>query len=336
MENTALSVMDKNKTALARSGKVENQDSLTAWAQVYFQVHVVGAPIKTQQAKQRDLEKFLQFFKTEVGHDHIDGWTPAGTKQFQQSLLKTLSPVTGKPYQETTLNRILATVRHFGRWVYMQRPLLAGNPFQGVRDIQIDDPDWNGLTQRQVLRLKAACEQRIKACQRGDQNPLLETAVFYVLLQTGLRESELVSLNCDQYNHRGLHDVLRHKNKRVTKKIPLPAEAREFLDQYLKTRGNVSDEAPLFVSRYGKRLATQDVRRICLRLLNQATAFLSDDEKFKFTPHMLRHTFLKRVTDKHGVHFAQQMSGNVSIRDIMRYAKSSQQEIEQAVEELFQ
>jgi integrase/recombinase XerD len=335
MENTAIFVMDKNNQALTSPRGVA-KDSLSAWAQVYFQVHVVGAPLKTQQAKRCDLEKFLQFFKTEVGHDHIDGWTPAVTKQFQQSLLKTLSSITGKPYQETTLNRILATLRHFGRWVHTQRHLLAGNPFQGVRDVQIDNPDWNGLTQRQVLHLKAACEQRIKACQRADQNPFLETAVFYVLLQTGLRESELVSLNRDQYNHRSLHDVLRNKNKRVSKKIPLSAEASEFLERYLKTRSDVKDEEPLFISRYGKRLATQDVRRICLRLLNQATAFLSEEEKFKFTPHMLRHTFLKRVTDKHGVHFAQQMSGNVSIREIFRYAKPSQQEIDQAVEELFQ
>lgn len=60
MENAALSVMDKNKTALIRPGKVENQDSLTAWAQMYFQVHVVGAPVKTQQAKRRDLHDVLR------------------------------------------------------------------------------------------------------------------------------------------------------------------------------------------------------------------------------------------------------------------------------------
>ena len=33
-------------------------------------------------------------------------------------------------------------------------------------------------------------------------------------------------------------------------------------------------------------------------------AFLPEHEKFEFTPHQLRHIFLKKVTDKHGVHFA--------------------------------
>jgi integrase/recombinase XerD len=144
----------------------------------------------------------------------------------------------------------------------------------------------------------------------------------------------LVSLDVHQYHHRGLHDVMRHKSKRVSKKIPLPQEARDFLERYLATRTQHAN-VPLFTSRYGKRLAAQDVGRICLRLLKQASAYLSEDEKFRFTPHMLRHIFLKRVADKHGIHFAQQMSGNVSIKEVFRYVKPSQAEIDRTVEELF-
>ncbi len=110
----------------------------------------------------------------------------------------------------------MATVKHYGKWLHRQRPLLASDPLHGMRDIQMEDPDWNGLTAKQVMRLKSACEQRINACQRGDQNPLLETAIFYTLFQTGLRESEIVALDVRQYHHRGLHDVLRRKNKKIT------------------------------------------------------------------------------------------------------------------------
>lgn len=332
MENPLASVMDKIEQQVVDS---LSSHSLRAWIEIYIQIHVKGAPFKTQQAKAQDINKFLRFFQQEMGHDHIDGWTPAVTKQFQLHLLKTFSSQTKKTFKETTVNRVLATLRHMARWVHKQRPFLAGSPFQGVRDIQVNGHLWNGLTARQVMRLKSACEQRIQACQRLDQNPLLETAVFYVLLQTGLRESELVALNISQYHHRGLHDVLRPKNKRVTKKVPLPHEAREFLDRYLMTRCHALSEEPLFVSRYAKRLATQDVRRICQRLLKQATAFLTPEEKFRFTPHMLRHTFLKRVTDKHGVHFAQAVSGNVSIREIFRYAQPSQTEIDNKIEEIY-
>jgi RNA-directed DNA polymerase len=44
----------------------------------------------------------------------------------------------------------------------------------------------------------------------------------------GLRESEVVSLNVSQYRNKGLYEVLRHKSKRVSQKIPLPQESRSF------------------------------------------------------------------------------------------------------------
>lgn len=245
------------------------------------------------------MSKFIQFFQTEVGHDLVDSWTPAVSKQFQRNLSKTISEKTGKPYKATSINRTMATIRHVGRWLHQQRPLLAGDPLSQVKDLQIDAPDWNGLTSRQLMRLKSACEQRIKSCTRKNQNPIMETALFYVLLGTGLRESEVVSLNVRQYQQKGLCEVLRHKSKRISQKTPLPQESREYLDQYLEARSPNEDD-PLFITRYGTRLQTLDVYRICQRVLKQALAFLPEQEKFAFTPHKLRNTFLKKVTDKHG------------------------------------
>ena len=184
------------------------------------------------------------------------------------------------------------------------------------------------------MRLKSACEQRIKSCTRKNQHPVMETALFYLLLGTGLRESEVITLTVGQYKQKGLYNVMRHKSKRVSQKIPLPQESRVYLDQYLATREFLEDE-PLFITRYGTPLKTLDVYRICQRVLKQALAYLPESEQFAFTPHQLRHTFLKKVTDKHGVHFAQELSGNVSIKEIFRYAKPSQEEMQETVEELF-
>jgi integrase/recombinase XerD len=308
-------------------------DSLVAWASLYFSVHVAGAPRKTEEAKKRDLSLFLSFFASEVGHDKVDAWSPAVSRAFLASLKAKVSESTGQPLSPTTINRVMASLRHFGRWLHGRRPLLAGPPLEGVRDVKTDHPDWNGLTPRQILRLKAACEQRLAACSRADQNPLLEAAVFHVLLHTGLREFELSSIERKQYHHRGFFDVTR-KGHRVTRKVPLPAEARDWLDRYLKeSRGDGS--GPLFRSRTGQRLTPQDVRRLCHRLSAQASAHLPEKERFRLNPHQLRHTFLKRVADKHGVHVAQKMSGNISIREIFRYTQPNQDEIDQAVEDLF-
>lgn len=194
-------------------------NSLKAWLGYYYEVYVRGAPEKTEQAKMKDLAKFIHFFEMDVGHDHVDSWTPAVSKQFQKALSSTISPVTNKPYKATTVNRTMATIRHVGRWLHQHRPLLAGDPLSQVKDVQVGSLDWNGLTSKQLMRLKSAFEQRIKSCTRKNQNPLLETAIFYTLLGSGLRASELVSLNVYQYERKGLSDVVRHKSKRVTGRV---------------------------------------------------------------------------------------------------------------------
>jgi integrase/recombinase XerD len=112
-------------------------NSLSAWLSYYYSVHVKGAPEKTEQAKMKDLSKFIQFFQMEVGHDHVDSWTPAVSKQFQKNLCKIISDKTGKPYKATTINRVMATIRHVGRWIDQKRPLLAGDPLAQVKDLQI-------------------------------------------------------------------------------------------------------------------------------------------------------------------------------------------------------
>jgi len=126
--------------------------------------------------------------------------------------------------------------------------------------------------------------------------------------------------------------MLIAKNKRQI----VHSEARQYLEKYIAERfpdGKEQQDAPMFLSKYGNRLSTHDVIRICHRISNQAYA--QEENKLRLNPHMLRHSFLKRVADKHGVHVAQKMSGNISMSEIFRYTKPSQEEIDNSVEELF-
>jgi integrase/recombinase XerD len=160
----------------------------------------------------------------------------------------------------------------------------------------------------------------------------LEAAIFYCLLFTGLRESKLAGLKAGQFYSRGFHEVKRKGNK-ITRKVPIPQEARERLDAYLKSRGEeLRPEDPLFISRYGNPLQPKDIYRISERICNQANA---QGNAIRLTPYMLRHTFLNRVADKHGVHVAQDMSGNTSMREIFRYTKPSQSEKDELAENVF-
>lgn len=308
----------------------KDPQSLSEWAALYMMVQVMGGSKNTALAKQADLEKFLGFFQSNVGNDQVAIWTPSITKAFQTQLLTN--------YKATSINRIMATLGHFAKWLHERNPLPAGDPFQGVSTIRTDQPDWNGLSERQIMLMKSACDVRLKICTQKNQNPQLEAAVFYVLLHTGLRESELVALNIDQYHHKGFHQVKR-KGNMVTRKVSVPGQAREYLDSYLEKRrageNSLLPEDPLFIGRYGQRITRYDVYQIVKRINNQACAQLTTEDRFQVSPHSLRHTFLKRIADKEGVHVAQEMSGNVSIKEIFRYTKPSFKEMESIAEDLY-
>ena len=112
-------------------------------------------------------------------------------------------------YKPGSINRVLATLRHFSKFVHFQAPFLAGDPFAGVKDVSKEQPSWNGLTDREINLCKSAIDIRLASCKRNNQNPLFEAAIFYTLLHTGLRSFELTSLQLGQYHHRGFHDVQR-------------------------------------------------------------------------------------------------------------------------------
>lgn len=337
----------------------QSDDTMHNWADKYYNLFVVNASPHTQRAKKGDIERFLQYFTDALNTDKPDFWTPAISRGFQNHLINHRSLKTNKQYTATTVNRIIATVQHFGTWLFKYRGLLAGKPFEAVKIIQINEPTWNGLSNLEIVRLKTACEIRLNTCKKLNQNPLLETTIFYILLTTGIRVSELTQLNIDQYYDKSFHNIKR-KGKKVTTIIPIPQETRRFLDQYLTihiaqmdqklsdntitpylqhnnlhTHNHTHNSQPLFVSKSKIRITTRDVARICERIAKQASAYLPNDQRFHLAPHMLRHSFLKRVADKHGVHIAQELSGNVSIKEIFRYTKPSYAQKQQIVESLY-
>ena len=100
------------------------------------------------------------------------------------------------------------------------------------------------------------------------------------LLHTGLRVSELVSLNRDSIDfseRKGEFTVIGKGNKERT--VPISAEARRAIERYLK---DCSDELnPLFIGNYHNRVSIRTVQRI-----------LND---YDCHPHILRHTYIIKL-----------------------------------------
>jgi hypothetical protein len=70
------------------------------------------------------------------------------------------------------------------------------------------------------------------------------------------------------------------------------------------------DDSPaLFMTRTGRKLSRREAYGIVCRVAAQANAHLPEEEKIDVSPHVLRHTFLRKLAEKKGVHYAREASG---------------------------
>lgn len=290
-------------------------------------IEAASGAVNTYHAKQRDLGQFLTFFHDRLRSDDPNGWTKSVTTAFLRSLENTHGR---KP---TTVNRALASLRHCAAWIHEQRPFLAGNPCKGIRELNIDEPVWKGLSDVDLMRLRSAAEQLVHLKTRRNQQGRRDQAIFLVLLHTGLRVSELLGLKRSQYTGRHFTEV-RRKGKVRTAKVYLPTDAREALDAYV-AQGAAGEGGWLFQSRSGGVLARQHVDRLLRQIARQASAKLPEDEAIRFSAHVLRHTMLRQLTEKKGVQFAMEAAGHASSKYIWRYVKPSDEQKEKALDELF-
>lgn len=307
---------------------LKNEHSLAVIFTVYFNTMVKSSSIYTENAKRYDFNLFYDYFLNVFKHDHIDFWTPSVSKDFQKYL------ETEKKFKGTSINRITATLRHAAKWIDRYRPFAGGYPFENVKRLREDDPAWKGITKRQLSLLKTGVDIRLKICTKKNQNPLLEAAIIYTLLCTGLRKFELIKLDRNQYDGKGLTNVKRKGNK-ITSYIALTDIAIEYIEQYLTTKQDDSEDSPLFCTKNHKRLNPTDVDNVILRIANQAQAQLPEDEKFKLSPHMFRHHFGKTVTEKKGLSAAKEMLGHVSWKNVFRYTRPSEEEKKSIIDECF-
>lgn len=233
MTDGDLVLIDQQGNALSLpSGARKEQNSIVFWAKSYWDEKVLGSPDGTLRAKKTDMELFLGFFAEVVGSDHLDYWTPSVSKSFRTWLEKSNPRKPKRRYQKayapTSINRTLATLRHFRKHIAETRKFEAGDPLAGVKDLETPEPEWRGLEDIQLMRLRAALDQLTQLATRANQMPLRNRAVFIVALDTGLRASELENLDFEQYQDKYLKRVKGKGSSYAD--VYLSADARKELD----------------------------------------------------------------------------------------------------------
>jgi len=300
--------------------------SLESLIRLYGVTQVAGQAKGTVEAKARDLKRFLSFYRDLYGHDDPAEWYPSVTREFVKQLQRT------KALAPASIHRIYSTVRHFARWAHKGPfPFPHGAPTERVKAPDEPEGEFKGLARKDQVRLLNAAHTLASKPSRGTRQGVRDLAIVHCLLASALRVSELAGLDADQYDGRVFTDVLQKGGSRRVR-VPLNGSAREALDEWLRARRPAP--GPLFTTRTGARITRHQVYEVLKRMEAQANAHLPESERFEVTPHVLRHTRLRRAAEEKGLQYARKLSGHKSDKYIWRYIQPAQDDFESSMDQL--
>ena len=255
-----------------------------------------------------DLQQFAKWFtyinKLEMRLHHI---TPTDLRQYKQYLLDAKR----KPQ---TINRHLLSLKYFLNWGFDTKKIKHRLPLpQTVKQSQ-SIPKWlNRLQQNQLLR---------QVERYGSKRDM---AIIKVLLNTGLRVSELCSIKWSDINISDRKGKLRVNAGKGGKyrEVPLNQDARNaFVDIGYKTEAD--SEVLVFNGQRGP-LSPRGIQ-LMLKRLNILEGI---------SPHQLRHSFCKNLVDA-GVSLEKvaYLAGHERLDTTKLYCQPSFTDLELAVERI--
>jgi integrase/recombinase XerC/integrase/recombinase XerD len=197
-------------------------------------------------------------------------------------------------------------LKAFGNWCAAEELAAAGG-FRGLRRPKVPHRLIAPFSDPELRSLLALADEQ-------------ERALALVLLDTGLRLSELASLRVGDVRPDG---TLRVMGKGAKERIvPIGASARRALVRYLATRSAVAAGDPLFCGRWGRVLSERGIQLAIARLGRRAAVGT------RCSPHTFRHTFAHGYLVNGGDVFSlQQILGHATLDMVRRYVSLSEADL---------
>jgi integrase/recombinase XerD len=218
-------------------------------------------------------------------------------------------------YASSTVARKVAAIKSFFHYL-VERGILEDDP-----TATLDSPK---VRKRLPRAVSAEDMERLLSEPARDDSPkaLRDRALLEVLYATGLRVTELVSLNVDDVNlASGTLRVVRPKDKRE-RIVPVHQRALDPLRDYIE-RGRMQllrnpEEQALFLNHRGQRLTRQGLWLIVKHYVREVGI------EEGVTPHTLRHTFAAHMLGKKAeLEYVQQILGHANISTTQVYTQVS-------------
>lgn len=277
------------------------------WNLAGFVASLTAAAPNTVAAYQRDVRLFVDWVARHGVQDPARV-TTAHVRSYVAFL------TTSKLARRSIARKRAALSRYFG-WLNRNQKIKS-DPTAGVKTPADKGRLPKVLTAEQ---LRALLESRPTEHPRWRH--LRDDAVVELLYGSGLRVSELCSLDLDSIDAR--RGVVRVMGKGSKERIvPVSKPSIEATKSWITVRHEVvADESlALFVNHRGRRMSPRDVRRII------------DDRSLSPThPHALRHTFATHLLDNGAdLRAVQELLGHSDVATTQRYTQVSKERLKTA------
>lgn len=253
----------------------------------------------------RDMKQFIGWYKTKTEHG-LDKIIELDAVEYKKHLQKGKQAV-------ITINRKLASLNVFLQWMKEAGHIKEEISVKPIRNREVIT--YKGLEQQDVWKLRKEIHR---------QGNLMHICIIELLLQTGIRVSELVNIRLSDIEiseRKGTLAVIGKGN--VKRTLPLNKDVRKAIERYLPERPE-GDTDHLLIGQRGS------LKRNAINLI---LSHYGDRLNIKVTPHMIRHT-LGHTLVKQQIEITtiQQIFGHSNIQTTNIYTVTTDKEMVQALE----
>lgn len=266
--------------------------------------------LNTLQSYRRDIEQYIAYLNT-MSLKNISNTNKTTVIAYLLHLQK-------KGRATSTISRNLASIRSFYQYIAKNK-IIDQDPTSELESPKVEKKLPQILSTQEV-------ELLLEQPKCVDLKGYRDKAMLELLYATGIRVSELISLNVSDVNlEMGFIRCNKGSRERV---IPIGSIAVAALQEYLnKARGLLiqrSDERALFVNINGGRLTRQGFWKIIKQYKNQAKI------SKEITPHTLRHSFAAHLLENGAdLRSIQEMLGHSDISSTQIYAQIAKNKIKE-------
>lgn len=325
-------------------------DTVGNWIEAYLSFEVTTAP-SSQAVQRRDLALFRTYMVTAEGTEERTRWSPRLTKSFQSGLRSATRDDGTRRWSDVTVNRIIAHLKTFAKWVHKLAPFPLGEPTGKIKglatpcSLQVE----RAITPAERRRLLDAADLLVEIGgrsrdrkrhkdsrpRRASYRPYRNRALLYLLIETGMRRAAVTTLRLTDIDERRRIITAEEKGG-VTHGYHI---SQEGLDAVLKY---VEIERPADAAHWNSPLLFLSAQEnphgrgaLSPWMVNQVWNEIATTAGVTGrTPHSARHAMGRHVMDKTGnVAAVQRQLGHRNAAYSLQYARITAEEMRSVLDD---